>query len=125
MAEGRVGGQAVIICKPTTYMNNSGEAVSLLKRKYKDAKILVAVDDIDLPKGVVRYREHGSAGTHNGLRSIVSFIGEDFERVKVGVGRDKSVDLAQFVLSKIKFEDRLILDKSVDDAVKIILEKIN
>lgn len=124
LAETRVGGQAVLICKPTTFMNNSGEAVSLLKKKYKDAKIIVAVDDIDLAKGVVRYREHGSAGTHNGLRSIVAYIGEDFERVRVGVGRDKTVDLADFVLSKIKSEDRIILDKAVEDASTIILDKI-
>ncbi len=124
LAEGRHNGCPVLICKPTTFMNNSGEAVSLLKRKYKDAKIIVAVDDIDLPKGVVRYRERGSAGTHNGLRSIVSYIGEDFERVRIGVGRDKSLDLADFVLSKIKTEDRSILDKAVEEAVEIILDKI-
>ncbi len=124
LAEGRYGGQAIKICKPTTFMNNSGEAVSLLKRKYKDARIIVAVDDIDLPKGVVRYREHGSAGTHNGLRSILSYIGQEFERVKIGIGRDKSVDLADFVLSKIKGEDRIILNKSVEEAVKLILDKI-
>ncbi len=100
VGEGMIDGQKVMIVKPQTYMNNSGECVVMLKEKFKDARIIVVVDDIDLPRGYVRYREKGSAGTHNGLRSIVSFIGEDFERVKVGTGRDISVSLVDFVLSK-------------------------
>lgn len=125
IGEGRYNGQSVIIAKPTTFMNNSGEAVALLKKKYKDARIIVAVDDIDLEKGKVRYREHGSSGTHNGLRSIVSYIGEEFERVKVGCGRDKNMDLADFVLSKIKLEDREVFSSAIDKAVEMIMEKIN
>ncbi len=121
IAEGSYNGEKVLIAKPQTYMNNSGEAVVLLKKQYKDARILVAVDDIDLPAGKIRYRERGSAGTHNGLRSIVSYIGEEFERVKVGTGRDEG-DLADFVLSKIK--DKPLFDKACDEAVQVILEKI-
>ncbi len=92
--------EKIMLVKPQTYMNNSGESLSLLKKKFSDARIIVVVDDIDLPKGTIRYREHGSAGTHNGLRSIVSYIGEDFERIKVGIGRDVTVDLVDYVLSK-------------------------
>ena len=125
IGEGRHNGQSVLIAKPTTYMNNSGESVLLLKKKYKDARIIIVVDDIDLEKGKVRYREHGSSGTHNGLRSIVSYIGEEFERIKVGVGRDKNMDLADYVLSKIKSEDWEVINNSVDKAVEMILEKIN
>ena len=125
IAEGNYKGEKVLIAKPLTYMNKSGEAVCLLKKKYKDARILVAVDDIDLEKGKVRYRERGSSGTHNGLRSIVSFIGEEFERVKVGCGRDKNIDLADYVLSKIKPEDRDVFDVATNKAVEMILEKIN
>jgi len=125
IGEGSHNGQKVMIVKPTTYMNNSGEAVAILKKKYKDAKIMVVVDDIDLEKGKVRYRERGSSGTHNGLRSIVSYIGEEFERVKVGVGRDKTMDLADYVLSKIKPEDYEIIDLSINKAVEMIMEKIN
>ena len=120
--EGFYNGQKIVIIKPTTYMNNSGEAVSLYKKKNKDARIIAIVDDIDLPAGKLRYREKGSAGTHNGLRSIVAYIGEDFERVKVGIGRDESVDLATQVLSKIK--DKALFEKATDEAVKMILEKI-
>lgn len=125
VGEGRYNGQNVIIAKPTTFMNKSGEAVALLKKKYKDATILVAVDDIDLEKGKVRFRQRGSSGTHNGLRSIVEYIGEEFERVKVGCSRDKSMDLADYVLSKIKPEDREVFDHATDKAVEMILERIN
>lgn len=123
LAEGNFNGQRVLIAKPQTYMNNSGEAVALLKKQFKDARIIVAVDDIDLPAGRVRYREHGSSGTHNGLRSIVAYIGEEFERVRIGTGRDESVDLKDFVLSKIK--DTGLFATAVDEACDIILEKIN
>ena len=125
IGEGRYKVENLIIAKPTTYMNNSGEAVALLKKKYKDARIIVVVDDIDLEKGKIRYREKGSSGTHNGLRSIVSYIGENFERVKIGCGRDKSMDLADYVLSKIKSEDKQIFEEATDKAVEMILEKIN
>ena len=114
--------QKILLAKPTTFMNNSGEAVSLLKQKNKEARIIVVVDDIDLPVGKIRYRESGSAGTHNGLRSITSFIGQDFERVRVGIGRDESKDLADFVLSKIEDKDKF--EKIYDQAVDMILEKI-
>ncbi len=112
VAEGMYNGEKIMLVKPQTYMNLSGECLVQLKEKFKDARILVIVDDIDLPKGNIRYREHGSAGTHNGLRSIVSYIGQDFERVKVGVGRDISLDLADYVLSK--YDDKVfvpIIDK--------------
>ena len=125
IAEGNYKGQKILLAKPTTYMNNSGEAVLLLKNKFKDANLIVAVDDIDLAKGRVRFRERGSAGTHNGLRSIVSYIGEEFMRVKVGIDRDKNKDLADFVLSVIDPESRKIIDEAVDEAVQIILDKIS
>ena len=122
IGEGIYNGQKILLAKPTTFMNNSGEAVSLLKQKNKEARIIIVVDDIDLPVGKIRYRESGSAGTHNGLRSITSFIGQDFERVRVGIGRDESKDLADFVLSKI--EDKGKFEKIYDQAVDMILEKI-
>jgi len=125
VAEGRIKNENIIIMKPMTYMNNSGEAVALVKKKFNDARILVVVDDIDLPRGTVRYRERGSAGTHNGLRSIVSYIGQEFERVKVGVGRNENIDLADYVLAKLNKDELLQFEKPIDDAVKIILEHIN
>ncbi len=124
VGETSCNGQKVLLVKPTTYMNNSGESVVLLKNKFRDARIIVVVDDIDLEKGKLRYRERGSSGTHNGLRSIVSYIGEDFERLRVGVGRDKSVDLADYVLSKIRPEDIGLFDNATDEAVDKLLELI-
>lgn len=116
VGEGVLDGEKILLVKPLTYMNNSGECLVLLKEKYKDARILVIVDDIDLPRGYIRYREHGSSGTHNGLRSIVSYIGEDFERIKVGIGRDISMDLADYVLSKYDQNTfRPIIEKVVDE----------
>lgn len=120
--EGFYNGQKLTIIKPTTYMNLSGQAVALYKKKNKEARIIVAVDDIDLPAGKIRYREKGSGGTHNGLRSIVSYVGEDFERVKIGIGRDEKIDLADYVLSKIK--DTKLIEEAVESAAKMILEKI-
>ena len=123
--QGSYNGQSVLLVKPMTYMNNSGEAVVLLKKKFKDARIIVAVDDIDLEKGKIRYRENGSSGTHNGLRSIVSYIGENFERVRVGIGRDKNRDLADYVLSNIQQEDQQLFEDAINKAAELILEKIS
>ena len=121
VAEGRIGREKLLLVKPLTFMNLSGECVGLLKQKFKDARILVVVDDIDLPRGSIRYKEHGSGGTHNGLRSIVSYIGEDFERIKVGIGRDIFMDLADFVLSKY---DKETFEPIIKKAVDEILERL-
>lgn len=122
VGEGTLNGEKLLIVKPQTYMNLSGESVVMLKNKFKDARILVVVDDIDLPKGNIRYREHGSAGTHNGLRSIVSYIGEDFERIKVGIGRDITMDLADYVLSKY---DKNVFAPIIDKTVNEICERLS
>ena len=83
------------------------------------------MDDIDLPKGKVRYRQHGKSGTHNGLRSITYYIGEDFERVRVGIGRDETKDLADYVLSNIRPEDEKLFEDAVKEAGELILEKLS
>lgn len=124
IGKGSYKGQEIILAKPITYMNNSGEAAFALKKKYRDSRLIVIVDDIDLKKGEIRYRERGKSGTHNGLRSIVSYIGEEFERVRIGIGRDESKDLADYVLSNIKQEDRPLFKEAIDKACKIIEEKI-
>lgn len=124
IGKGTVKGQEIILAKPITYMNNSGMAVYALKKKYRDSRIIVIVDDIDLKKGEVRYRERGKSGTHNGLRSVVSYIGEEFERVRIGIGRDNTKDLADYVLSNIKQEEGQLFIEAIDKACKIIEEKI-
>ena len=124
IGKGRVNGQEVMLVKPTTYMNNSGQCLVLIKKKYKDARIIVAVDDIDLPKGAIRYRERGKSGTHNGMRSLVEYIGEDFERVRIGIGRDETKNLADYVLSNIRLEDEELFNEAIKKAGELILEKL-
>lgn len=98
-----------IVAKPRTYMNESGKAVKSLMKKFNiDIKdVLVVVDDIDQEPGFVRIRKNGSAGTHNGLKSIIAETGtQDFARVRVGIGKQKPhQDLANFVLSKMHMSD--------------------
>ncbi|MBE7083955.1 MAG: aminoacyl-tRNA hydrolase [Clostridiales bacterium] len=111
VAETNIGGQKVIIAKPLTYMNLSGESVRELVNFYKiDTKdLLVFFDDYDLIKGTVRIREKGSAGTHNGMRNIVSLLGKtDFPRVRIGFKptEDLKIPLINYVLSGIKEEDK-------------------
>ena len=97
------GGEKVLLVKPLTYMNLSGNAISSLARYYKiePKDILVFYDDIDINKGVVRARESGSAGTHNGMRDIVLKLGStDFARVRIGTGpKPNYMNLADYVLS--------------------------
>ncbi len=120
-------GEKIILVEPQTYMNLSGESIALLKNKYKlvDSDIYVICDDIDLPLGKVRLRHEGSGGTHNGLRNIVQHIGENFNRIKIGIGRDpKFENLADFVLSKIPQESFDILSKSMYTALDILEKEL-
>ena len=93
----------VLIAKPLTFMNDSGQAVGELARYFKiDAgDLLIVVDDVQLPLGRLRVRTRGSAGGHNGLKSVIAHIGEDFARLRIGVGRgDSRRDLADHVLAR-------------------------
>ena len=104
----QIGGEKTIFAKPITYMNNSGDAVKSLLAKYgmKPKDLIVVYDDIDIPRYSVRVRLSGSAGTHNGMRSIVEKLGsEDFIRVRIGIGRNQH-NLADYVLSRIPAEDK-------------------
>ncbi len=109
VAEAFIGGEKVLICRPLTYMNASGRAVKQLLKKYKltPAEMVVLYDDYDIPKGHVRIRPSGSAGTHNGMRSIIAEIGaSDFARIRIGI-RDEEVNIPiiNYVLSNVKKED--------------------
>ena len=109
VAEAFVGGEKVILARPVTYMNNSGRAVKQLMAKYKidEDKLLVIYDDYDLPKGKVRIRASGSAGTHNGMRSIIGETGyKNFARIRIGI-RDEEVDIPiiNYVLAEVRKED--------------------
>ena len=108
-AETYVGGEKVIIARPLTYMNCSGRAVKQLLAKHKatPADLVVIYDDYDIPKGHVRIRPSGSAGTHNGMRSVIAEIGSsEFVRIRIGI-RDPevSVPIINYVLSNVRPED--------------------
>lgn len=118
-------GQKVLLVKPQTFMNLSGEAVLAIKNKFKvqDKDFLVLLDDIDLPVGKLRFRLEGSAGTHNGLKNILLLLkNHQIPRLRIGIGNDDRMDLADFVLSKIKTEDELLLQKAILEAVDFVIE---
>jgi PTH1 family peptidyl-tRNA hydrolase len=115
---------SALLAKPLTFMNRSGEAVAALARYYDiaPADLLVVVDDVDLPFGRLRARERGSAGTHNGLRSIVDRLGStEFPRLRLGVGRgDARRDLADHVLSKFEADEASDLESFIARAADAV-----
>lgn len=129
IGKGTIAGQKVILAKPQTYMNLSGESVRSLLDYYKvdeTEELLVISDDISLPPGQLRIRKKGSAGGHNGLKNIIAHLGHDtFQRIKMGVGeKPKGYDLADYVLGHFDKADRERMDKAAieaADAVRRIL----
>jgi PTH1 family peptidyl-tRNA hydrolase len=131
LAEGTIGGQRVVLARPFTFMNLSGRAVVGLRSWYKldpAQELLVIYDDLDLPFGKLRLRQRGSAGTHNGMKSIVGLLGtQDFPRLRVGIGSPpprwdtKSYVLGRF--SKEEEEQLPALCDTVADAVEHVLRE--
>lgn len=125
------GGCRVLLMKPTTYMNLSGEAVREAAAFYKipPERVLVICDDISLPVGKLRLRRHGSAGGHNGLRSIIGQLHSDqFPRLKIGVGQKPhpDYDLADWVLGHFSPQDAKVIDEAADracDAIECLLSQ--
>lgn len=128
-AEVNIDGHRCLLMKPQTFMNNSGEAVGEAAKFYKipAEKVIVMFDDISLPIGKLRVRRKGSAGGHNGIKSIISHLGsENFPRVKIGVGAKPhpDYDLADWVLTSFKKEDFPALKEAMvnaGEAVKLIV----
>lgn len=130
MGEYRTDSKRVMILKPLTYMNNSGEAVAEVCRFYKIPidRVLVLFDDISLDPGVIRIRRRGSAGGHNGIKNIISHLGsEEFMRVKIGVGERKNpdYDLKDFVLGKFPKEELEKVESALKNSVKAVDEILN
>jgi PTH1 family peptidyl-tRNA hydrolase len=121
---GQLFGQQVILAKPQTSMNLSGVAVRMLLEKYKlkPEEMIILVDDVDLPWGYIRIRQRGSAGTHNGLKSIVDSIGtREFIRIRLGVGPEKVWgDLRDYVLSPMRRPEREIAALTVGQAAEAV-----
>ena len=114
-------GDGFIVAKPLTYMNLSGDSVYELKKYFKIplSDILIVFDDIDLPKGKIRFRLAGSAGTHNGLRDIVNKVGIT-PRLRIGIGRDVNMDLKDYVLSNVNEASKPIMQESYAKASDLI-----
>lgn len=117
--EARIVTAPVLLVKPKTYMNRSGESASKIIDFYKldpSENVLVLVDDIDIPLGDLRLRLKGGPGTHNGLKSLVQVFGEEFPRLRIGIGSPEgNVDLAAWVLSAYAPEERDAVKKAIGD----------
>ncbi len=121
-----ISGHRVIVMKPQTYMNNSGEAVREAAAFYKipPEKIIIIFDDISLDVGLLRIKRKGSDGGHNGIKSIISQLGSsDFPRIKLGVGKKPhpDYDLADWVLSEFKKEEAQPLKQAIDNACEAVV----
>jgi len=123
---GEISEEKVILLKPQTYMNCSGDSVIQFKNYYKipKDKIIVIYDDVDLDISDIRIREKGSSGTHNGMKSIIEVLGtEEFIRVRVGIGKPKQdMDMADYVLGHIPKVEKEILEKSVEIATEAVIK---
>ena len=119
VAEGTIDGERVLLMKPQTFMNLSGDAVRKAADFYKvpPERIIVLFDDISLAPGRLRIRKTGSAGGHNGIKSIIGNIGQDFPRVKIGVGEKPrpEYDLADWVLSRLTQAEKKAVEARYDD----------
>lgn len=125
IGKGYVAGQKVILAKPQTFMNLSGESIREIVDYYKvddTTELIVISDDISLDVGQIRIRKKGSAGGHNGLKNIIKMLGHDtFIRVRMGVGeKPKNFDLADYVLGHFPVEEREIMDEATKTAAEAI-----
>lgn len=125
IGKGIIGGQKVILVKPQTYMNLSGESVRSLVEYYKvdpETELLIIFDDISLDVGQLRIRKKGSAGGHNGIKNIIANLGTSvFQRIKVGVGeKPKGYDLADYVLGRFSKEERELIKEGFECAAEAV-----
>lgn len=121
VGEGRIAGQKVLLVKPQTFMNLSGQSIVEIMNFYKEdvENLIVIYDDIDIPTGTIRIRKKGSAGTHNGMRNIVYLLGDDgFPRIRVGIGATdgKQRDLINYVIGGVSKADVKPLEEALTQA---------
>jgi PTH1 family peptidyl-tRNA hydrolase len=125
IGEGFISGKKVKLIKPQTYMNLSGESLREAMEYYKAdiEELIVIYDDIDIPMGSLRIRKKGSAGTHNGMRSIIRLLGDDgFPRIRIGIGSERgSIPLANYVTSGFKNKEEVkLMEEAVINAAEAI-----
>lgn len=128
LGEGVIEGARVVLAKPQTYMNLSGESIREIIDWYKAplSNLIIIYDDVDLPLGRVRVRPKGSSGTHNGMKSVIyQLSADDFPRVRVGIGNPPpEYDIADYVLGRFSAGEREIIDKSIKVAAEAVEEII-
>lgn len=128
IGDGRIGGERVLLVKPQTYMNNSGQSLGEIVRYYhiEPDHLIVIYDDMDLETGTIRIRKKGGPGSHNGMKSVVAHVQtENFPRIRIGIGRSGSEDWKDFVLDNVSKKDAELLSGALDraaDAVCSILD---
>lgn len=125
IGKGMIAGQKVILAKPQTYMNLSGESIRSLLDYYKvdeEHELLVIYDDVSLGVGQLRIRAKGSAGGHNGIKNIIAHLGgQVFLRIKIGVGeKPPKYDLADYVLGHFSKAEKILMDEGYDNAVRAV-----
>lgn len=121
VGNGRICDRSVILAKPQTYMNRSGDAVGPLANYYRilPERVLVVYDEIDLPFGTIRLREKGGSGGHNGMKSIINHLGQAFPRLRLGIGRPPGkMPVHAYVLQDFKGDELPILRDVLDEAVR-------
>jgi len=126
IAEATVNGEKVLLVKPLTFMNLSGETVTKILSFYKAnlEDLTVIYDDLDLPTGTIRVRDKGSAGTHNGMKSIVQLLGsEEFKRIRIGIESRGTLapeqqDTSSYVLSDFTKDEKALIDKAISEVIE-------
>ena len=117
----------IVLIEPKKFMNNSGESVSYFSKYFKISpeKIIVIHDDINLPLGKIRFKNKGSSGGHNGIKSVISHLNsEDFKRLKIGIGYNKKFRLEDWVIGKFSQEELSILNKINENILEILVNWI-
>jgi len=120
-----IRGQDVMLLKPLTYMNNSGEAVQLIKQFYQinDEDILVIHDDLDLPTGKIRVRQKGSSGGHKGIKSIIDHLkSESFHRIRIGIGKSDIIPVIDYVLENFSKDQLDEISNAINTSIDIIYD---
>jgi len=124
--QGTIEENKVILLKPQTYMNLSGESIREIMNFYKIEvnELIVVYDDVDIEQGNIRIREDGSSGTHNGMKSVIQNLGtEEFVRIRVGIGKkDNNIDIINYVLGAIPEEDREFLNDGIIKAKNAVID---
>ena len=122
---GEIEGEKVVLLKPQTYMNLSGKSIIDFKKFYKidNNNIIIIFDDMDIEPGIIKIRKKGGAGSHNGMKSVIEYLGtEEFNRIRIGIGRNDEIQKINYVIGHVSKEEMLKIDDGAKKAVEAIKE---